>query len=315
MTTLDMLIKRLEQELNDSPAEACERLIGAMGVALTTSLGAIKMGSELLKAHTEALQAQQWADTCYQQSLQWLDDYRKIIREHRDQPPTSCQGVLQAIENLFTNSLELLAQGEQLSVEEKLAGMRDITLQHLVTVSQIHTQLQAKDLSWLLPHVIGERLAIEVRLLQPGDEQLALKVVRGLVPEAERAGREPSLPHLQRFLGQETNYLIVALMSSAPVAFLTAYRVPALAHDASMVYLFEIEVAPAHRRRGIGKRMIDLLKGLCQDSGVEIIWVGTENDNIAAKRLYESTGGICAYPDSCEFIYDLTVRPELSMEV
>lgn len=29
------------------------------------------------------------------------------------------------------------------------------------------------------------------------------------------------------------------------------------------------------------------------------------NANIAAKRLYKSTGGVCAEMDSCEFIYDL----------
>jgi ribosomal protein S18 acetylase RimI-like enzyme len=107
-------------------------------------------------------------------------------------------------------------------------------------------------------------------------------------------------------LEQDTNYLIVAIVDNELVAFLTAYRMPALSCDASMVYIFEIEVAPAHRRQGIGKQMIVLLKQLCLESDVEDIWVGTENDNIAAKRLYESTGGVCDYPDNCEFVYDLT---------
>ena len=145
----------------------------------------------------------------------------------------------------------------------------------------------------------------EIRRLQPGDEHAALQVVRGLMPEDERQGSEPGIQHLQRFLAQDTNYLIVATFGTLPVGFLTAYRMPALSCDASMVYIFEIEVALAHRRQGIGKRMINLLKALCQESDVEDIWVGTENDNLAAKRLYESTGGICSYPDNCEFTYQL----------
>lgn len=144
-----------------------------------------------------------------------------------------------------------------------------------------------------------------IRCLQPGDERLALQAVRELMPADERNGREPGIPHLQGFLSLDSNYLILALADSVPVGFLTAYRMPALSCNASMVYLFEIEVAPAFRRQGIGREMINLLKKLCRQDGVEDIWVGTENDNMAAKRLYESTGGICSYPDNCEFIYTL----------
>jgi ribosomal protein S18 acetylase RimI-like enzyme len=145
----------------------------------------------------------------------------------------------------------------------------------------------------------------EIRRFQPGDEQLALWTVREVMPFNEREGREPTIPHLQRFLAQDTNYLIIALAGGDPVGYLTAYRMPALCCDASMVYLFEIEIAEEHRRKGLGKRMIHLLKELCLESGVEDIWVGTENDNIAAKRLYESTGGVLSSPDSCEFTYRL----------
>jgi ribosomal protein S18 acetylase RimI-like enzyme len=147
---------------------------------------------------------------------------------------------------------------------------------------------------------------IEVRRLQPGDEQLALRVVRELKPVEEREGREPGLAHLERLLGADTNYLLAALAGGAPVGFLTAYRMPALDGDVSMVYLFEIEVAPAFRRQGLGTRLIELLKRLCGATDVEDIWVGTENTNTAARRLYESTGGVYASHDNCEFIYELT---------
>jgi aminoglycoside 3-N-acetyltransferase I len=146
---------------------------------------------------------------------------------------------------------------------------------------------------------------IEVRRLGPGDEALALQVVRDLKPSEERDGREPSLGHLARFLGAETNYLLAAVAGGAPVGFLTAYRMPALDCDASMVYLYEIEVAAAFRRQGLGKRLIELLKQLCGETDVEDIWVGTENTNTAARRLYESTGGVYESTDNCELVYEL----------
>ncbi len=158
MTNLDMLIRQLEQQWNVSPAEACKRLIGAMGKAINAPLGAIKMGSGLLQDNAESVQAQQWADKCHQQSLHWRDNYQKILRHCLDQSATGCQCVLQDIENLFSDSSDLLAQGKQIPVEEKLASIHHAILQQLITLSQIHVQLQAKELSWLLPHVAGKRV-------------------------------------------------------------------------------------------------------------------------------------------------------------
>lgn len=151
----------------------------------------------------------------------------------------------------------------------------------------------------------NKQIKIEIRRLQPGDEQIALQVVRHLMPVDERNGREPSIHHLKRMLRQDTNYLLIAAMDSTPVAFLTAYRLPALCCDASMVYIFEIEVDPAYQRQGIGKQLISLLKTVCRESDVEDIWVGTDNDNVGAKQLYASTGGICVASNNCEFVYYL----------
>jgi ribosomal protein S18 acetylase RimI-like enzyme len=102
-------------------------------------------------------------------------------------------------------------------------------------------------------------MEIVVRRFQPGDEQLALQAVREVMPVDQREGREPSIQHLQRILGDDANYLIIALSGNDPVGYLTAYRMPALACDASMIYLYEIEIASTYRRQGIGKKMINLL--------------------------------------------------------
>ncbi|MCB0184810.1 MAG: GNAT family N-acetyltransferase [Caldilineaceae bacterium] len=150
-------------------------------------------------------------------------------------------------------------------------------------------------------------MTIDIRRRQSGDEQLALRVVRDLIPAEERDGGEPTITLLQRMLGQESDYLIVALAEGAPVGLLSAYHMPSLSSDSLMAYLHEVAVVAAYQRQGIGKRMVELFKMLCLASAVDYIWVGTENTNAAAKRLYESTGGVWAEADSCEYVYELTL--------
>ena len=75
----------------------------------------------------------------------------------------------------------------------------------------------------------------------------------------------------------DTNYLLIALAGSEPGGFLTAYRMPDLCSDASLVYLYEIAVDQPYRRQGIGNGLVNLLKVECQDSDLDEIWVAAGN--------------------------------------
>ena len=57
-----------------------------------------------------------------------------------------------------------------------------------------------------------------------------------------------------------------------------------------MMFFYEIGVAESHRRGGIGKRMIAELKTICRSRNVMKMWVPTGRSNLAATRLYASTG-------------------------
>lgn len=56
------------------------------------------------------------------------------------------------------------------------------------------------------------------------------------------------------------------------------------------LYIDEIAVTPAHRRRGIGRRLTDAALALGAELGCAQAWVGTELDDAAARRLQESRG-------------------------
>jgi hypothetical protein len=57
-----------------------------------------------------------------------------------------------------------------------------------------------------------------------------------------------------------------------------------------MMFFYEIEVAESHRRRGTGKRMVDELKAVCRVNDAMKMWVPTERANVAATRVFASTG-------------------------
>lgn len=149
---------------------------------------------------------------------------------------------------------------------------------------------------------------MDIRRLRPGDEQLAIATAITCKPEREREGYVPGAAHLHALMANDANYLLVAAEGDEPVGFLIAYRMPMFARDASMVYLYEIEVVAERRRRGIARGLIDLLKTLCRQDGVVEIWVGTENDNLPAIQLYQSTGAELENDDTCEFVYTPDTR-------
>ena len=57
------------------------------------------------------------------------------------------------------------------------------------------------------------------------------------------------------------------------------------------IWVNEMGVAKSHRRQGIGKKLLHRILALARDRGFGEIWLGTEDDNVAARALYHSAGG------------------------
>jgi ribosomal protein S18 acetylase RimI-like enzyme len=94
---------------------------------------------------------------------------------------------------------------------------------------------------------------------------------------------------LSAFLAESTHWLVVAVLDERVIGKCTAmvHRRPDKDDE---LYLDEIDVIPEFRRMGIAKKILDHVLELADQRGCEECWLGTENDNIAARRLYESNG-------------------------
>ena len=124
---------------------------------------------------------------------------------------------------------------------------------------------------------------IEIRLLGPGDIDVLSRVAADVFdgPVDARWAR--------RFLDDERHHMVVALDDGIVVGMASAvdYVHP---DKAPQLWINEVGVAPSHQRRGIGRRLLDALLAHGRTLGCTEAWLGTEPDNVPARRLYESAG-------------------------
>ena len=94
---------------------------------------------------------------------------------------------------------------------------------------------------------------------------------------------------LAAYLAHETNLMFLAVADGLVVGQVAAciHRHP---DQATELYVDNLGVAEDFRRQGIARRLIETILDLGRSLGCEEWWVGTEEDNVPARRLYETFG-------------------------
>jgi aminoglycoside 3-N-acetyltransferase I len=121
---------------------------------------------------------------------------------------------------------------------------------------------------------------IAIRLLEPGDED----VVREL---AEYDG--PGDP--EGLLADPRTLMLVAFDGDLPVGFVLAHELPRRHGDRANLFVYEVDIAESHQRRGIASALLTRLADLARERGIRVGFVLTEPDNGPANALYRSLGG------------------------
>jgi len=125
-------------------------------------------------------------------------------------------------------------------------------------------------------------MSIEIRRAGPGDEGLFERIADDVFDYAVDRGV------LATYLATPGHHFVVALSGGEVVG-----QVAAVLHRHAdlrpvELYIDEVAVAPAFRRQGVARRMLDEMFALGRSLGCAEAWVGTEADNLAATGLYES---------------------------
>ena len=128
---------------------------------------------------------------------------------------------------------------------------------------------------------------MNVRRLTGGDESLWLSAVTAVLGPEDRVA---STAEAAAALADSRCYLFVATHDDALVGLLTAYRFPDVTSGGEIAYLYDIEVLPVQRRKGLGAQLVGALVECCEQDNVKLIWAGTDVNNVAARRTFEVTG-------------------------
>jgi ribosomal protein S18 acetylase RimI-like enzyme len=144
---------------------------------------------------------------------------------------------------------------------------------------------------------------MEIKRLTKDDVEIAEATFRQFGQDPTVESHSPSAKHLEGLLTNPTCYLLTAVDNNVIVGFTLAYRFPSFYEARQTAYLYDIEVLPGQRQKGIGRRLIEELIVQLKKDNVSEIWLGTAVENIPAQRLFSSTGAQKEEEIFREYIY------------
>ena len=124
--------------------------------------------------------------------------------------------------------------------------------------------------------------------LGPGDVQDARRLVHAFLGE-------PARPvDLRGWLWDRRNVMVGAFEEGEPAGLVYGHHLPRPDATGDMLLLYSIDVAEPHRRRGLGRRLVDAFR---EHAGPGGTWLVTNESSEAAMELYRSCGAVRPHRD------------------
>jgi aminoglycoside 3-N-acetyltransferase I len=135
---------------------------------------------------------------------------------------------------------------------------------------------------------------VTVHRLTPADTAMmrALNAVFGVAFEdVETYGAAPpDDAYLAALLGKAHVTVLAAVAAGSVVGGLVAYELEKFERARSEIYIYDLAVAEAHRRRGVATALIGRLQAIAADRGAWVIFVQADYGDDPAIALYEKLG-------------------------
>jgi len=137
-------------------------------------------------------------------------------------------------------------------------------------------------------------VSVEVRRLGPSDIA-GMRALNALFaaafddPESYRSA-PPDDAYLERQLGKEGMIVVAAFDGAAVVGGLVGYVLDKLEQERSEIYIYDLAIAEAHRRRGIATALIAEVQTIAADTGAWVVYVQADYGDEPAIALYTKLG-------------------------
>ncbi|MBS1812916.1 MAG: GNAT family N-acetyltransferase [Acidobacteria bacterium] len=126
---------------------------------------------------------------------------------------------------------------------------------------------------------------VEIKLLGAGDEAILQSV-------ATEVFDDPIHPNAAaEFLSDPRHHIAVAVEKNFVIGFVSAVHYLHPDKPSPEWWINEVGVAESHRGQGIARRLMKVVLDEAQQQGCGEAWVLTHRSNVAAMRLYASSGG------------------------
>lgn len=141
-----------------------------------------------------------------------------------------------------------------------------------------------------------------IQRLREGDEDAAIRVIEDLKFRMDEVvGVSVDPVYMRAFLADDRHYFIVAFVEDDPAGYVFGYRLSRFDGRPPQVLLYEIGVVEHHRRKGIGRALVEGLKEMAQADGCRKMFVPTNSSNEAAMALYRAAGAEEGATDATAF--------------
>lgn len=102
--------------------------------------------------------------------------------------------------------------------------------------------------------------------------------------------QRPDADYLRSLLADDGVFALVAIEGDAVIGGLVAYTLRKFERKRSEVYIYDLAVSAAHRRRGISTALIRTLQRLAAERGAWVIFVQADHGDDPAIALYTKLG-------------------------
>jgi aminoglycoside 3-N-acetyltransferase I len=100
----------------------------------------------------------------------------------------------------------------------------------------------------------------------------------------------PSDEYLTNLLGKEHFIVVAAMLGKAVVGGLAAYVLEKFEQQRREIYIYDLAVSDAHRRKGVATGTINALRKIAASQGAYVIFVQADLEDAPAIALYRSLG-------------------------
>jgi len=133
-----------------------------------------------------------------------------------------------------------------------------------------------------------------VRQLTADDEPLMhglLSMFGEAFDDPETYGaRRPGPAYLRRLLGGDTFIALAACEGSQVIGGIAAYELMKFEQERSEIYIYDLAVAQAHRRKGVATGLIRALQRIARERGAWVVFVQADPPDEPAVALYTKLG-------------------------